>query len=205
VDATGQFLYVGQDIAASGIVGFKIIPNTGVLTPLLGSPFVLGAAQVRASSTGGFLVGVQEGAGGTTLASDKHIAVFSINAATGAPTGVVGSPFSTATGNAPFDVVIAPNGLNVYALEANTATASVASIEGFTLNPGSGGLASLGTFNGVPTAEACRIDQSGVALFCANVIGGGTLTVNSVNPGTGAVVHVADLTVASGTPLAATD
>jgi 6-phosphogluconolactonase (cycloisomerase 2 family) len=204
VDATGQFLYVAQTDSTLGIAGFTINQSTGALTSL-GLPFPLGVAQIHASPTAGLLLGVQEVADGTTSATDKHVYVFSINSGTGVPTAVTGSPFSTATGNAPFDFVISPNGRYVYALEANPVSNSDAPIEGFTLDASTGSLASLGTFSGVPAAEACRIDQSGVALFCSDTLFGSTMTVNSVNPSTGAVSHVADLAVSSGTPLAVTD
>jgi 6-phosphogluconolactonase (cycloisomerase 2 family) len=205
VDASGQFLYAGQITPSAGVAGFSINQSTGALTTITGSPFQLGVAQLHASPKAELLLGVAEVADGTTSAIDPHIYVFGINSTTGVPTAVTGSPFLTATGNAPFDFVISPSGLYVYAVEANVATLKDALIEGFALNPGTGVLSSLGTFNGVPTAESCQFDQSGVYLFCANTLTGSTLTVNAANPTTGALAHVADLTVTSAFPFAATD
>ncbi len=209
VDSTGHFLYAGQLNASLGVAGFAIGSGTsgGVLTPLAGSPFLNATvAQIHASPTSPLLLGVQEVQDGTTAATDTHLYVYSIDSTTGALTEVNNSPFLTATGNAPFEFAISPNGNFVYAMEAVVTSSSVGTIEGFSLNSGTGQLVSLGTFSGVPTSEGCKFDQTGVFLFCIDLYAGGTtLTVNAANPSTGALTHVADLAAPSSYPFAVTD
>jgi hypothetical protein len=205
VDASGKFLYAGQtDPMLGGVAGFSIDQTTGALTSL-GSAFALGVAQLHASPTAELLLGTAEIQDGNSAATDPHMYVFSINTTTGVPTPVTGSPFLTATGNAPFDFVISPNGAFVYALETVPSTGATGPIEGFSVQA-SGALASLGTFSGVPTAGECHIDQGGVALFCIDsIVGGTTISVNAASPTTGALSHVADLAVSPNFPFAVTD
>jgi 6-phosphogluconolactonase len=210
VDAGGTFLYAGQIDPTLGVGGYSIDQTTGALTALQGSPFLLKVAQLHASPKAELLLGTAAVQDSITSAAapptDTHLYVFAINPVTGVPTAVSGSPFQTGTGAAPFDFVISPNGSFVYALEANITTQAVAPIEGFVLNSSTGGLASIGTFSGVPTAEGCRFEQTGTALFCIDAISGGsTMTVNSANASTGALLHVADLTASPNFPFAVTD
>jgi hypothetical protein len=202
VDASGRFLYAGQVNAALGVAGFAI-GSGGVLTPLAGSPFTNAlVAQIHASPTAEFLLGVQDIQDQASVAVDPHIYVYGINTSTGALTPV-NSGFLTGTGAAPFDFVISPNGLYVYAMEENVVSHTDAPIEGFTLN--SGTLASIGTFNGVPTSEGCRFEQTGVYLFCIDTLFGTTLTVNFDDVNSGQLSHGADLTVTQNFPFAVTD
>ena len=202
VDVTGKFLYAGQINPSLGVGGFNIDQTTGALTPMTGSPFTgVSVAQIHASPTAEFLLGVQEVADETTTASDPHIYAYALDVNTGIPI-TPGLSFQTLA--APFDFAISPNGNFVYALEASAG--ADAPIEGFTLNSTTGALASVGTFSGVPTAEACRFDQSGIYLFCADsMLIGTTLTVNVASPSTGALAHGADLTASPTFPLAVTD
>jgi 6-phosphogluconolactonase (cycloisomerase 2 family) len=204
VDASGKFLYAGQTDPLAGVAGYSIDQTTGALTALTGSPFLLGVAQLQASPKAELLLGTAEIQDGTTAATDLHLYVYSIDFVTGIPTAVAGSPFTTAA--APFDFVISPNGLFVYALEATVATKTVAPIEGFALNSGTGALTSIGSFTGVATAEGCRFDQSGNILFCIDtIVGGTTMSALSANPGTGVLTHVANLTASPNFPFAVTD
>src|SRR5258708_33475115 len=128
VDASGKFLYVGQLSASAAVAAFSIDQITGALTPIVGSPFNLGVAQIHASLTGEFLLGgaqIQDGGSAT----DTHIHVFSINPATGVPTELNGSPFLTAS--APFDFAISPNGKFVYTSGTTSGTTSVGPLKGF--------------------------------------------------------------------------
>jgi 6-phosphogluconolactonase (cycloisomerase 2 family) len=201
VDASGKYLYVGQTDPTQGVPGFSIDQTTGALTALAGSPFALGVAQLHASPTAEFLLGTAEIQDGHVGATDPHISVFSINTSTGVPTAVSGSPFLTSA--APFDFTISPTGGFVYTVEQ---VAGVdAPMEGFQLNTSTGALSNIGTFSGVPTAEGCRFDQSGLYLFCIDTLFGGTLTVNVANPTTGVLTHGADLSVSINFPYAVTD
>jgi 6-phosphogluconolactonase (cycloisomerase 2 family) len=202
VDVSGRFLYAGQIDPTLGVGGYSIDQTTGALTALPGSPFALSVAQIHASPTAEFLLGVaevQDRALGPP--TDAHIYIYVINSSTGIPTAV-GSPVLTLA--APFDFAISPNGAYVYALEAVGGTSTDAPIEGFSLNAGV--LTSIGTFSGVPTAEGCRFEQTGAYLFCIDsIIGGSTLTVNVANPSTGALIHGVNLAVSPDFPFAVTD
>jgi 6-phosphogluconolactonase len=203
VDFLGQYLYVGQGDPTAGVGAFAINSSTGALTPLSGSPFLAAqVAQIHASPTAELLFGVKEVQDGTTGAIDKNIYTYVINPITGALTEV---GTGTVTLNAPFDFTIAPNGNYLYAQEAVVGALLDAPIEGFTIDVSTGTLASLGTFSGVPTAEGCRFDQSGLYLFCVNTLFGTTLTVNVASPTTGALTHGADLSVTTNFPYAVTD
>jgi 6-phosphogluconolactonase len=202
VDVSGKFLYAGQINPALGVGGFTIDQTTGALTAMTGSPFTgVAVAQIHASPTAELLLGVQEVQDGTTTASDTHIYVYPLDVNTGIP---LTPALSTQTLAAPFDFAISPNGSYVYALEASSG--ADAPIEGFTLNAATGVLTSTGTFSGVPTAEGCEFDQSGIYLFCTDsILAGTTLTVNVANPSTGALTHGSDLASSSTFPFAVTD
>jgi len=202
VDVSGKFLYAGQIDPSLGVGGFTIDQTTGALTAMAGSPFTgVAVAQIHASPTAELLLGVQEVQDGTTTASDPHIYIYALDLNTGIP---ITPGLAVQTLSAPFDFVFSPNGTYVYALEASGG--ADAPIEGFTLNAATGTLASMGTFNGVPTAEGCQFDQTGVYLFCSDsLFSGTTLTVNVANPSTGGLAHGADLTTSPTFPFAVTD
>ncbi len=203
VDASGKFLYVGQLSPSAGVAAFSIDQTTGALTPIPGSPFNLGIAQVRASLTGEFLLGVAQiqDAGSAT---DTHIHVFSINPATGVPTEVNGSPFVTAS--APFDFAISPNGKFVYTVGTTTGTTTVGAIEGFQMAT-TGVLTKLSgsPFASLPTASGCLFDQSGADLVCADTISGGKLFVLGASATNGALTNVATFGSTGGFPFGVTD
>jgi 6-phosphogluconolactonase (cycloisomerase 2 family) len=204
VDQSGKFLYAGQLLPSAGVAGYTIDQTTGALTAMTGSPFNLNVAQIHASPKANLLLGVQEVQDGANAATDPHIYVFALDITTGVPTAVSGSPFLTL--QAPFDFTISPNGNFVYVQEFNALSTAVAPMEGFALSSGTGAMASMGTLSGVPTAEFCRFDQSGIYLFCVDdSLLPTTLTVNVANTGTGAVTHGADLATSTGFPLAVTD
>jgi 6-phosphogluconolactonase (cycloisomerase 2 family) len=202
VDASGKFLYVGQGSASSGVAAFSIDQTSGALTPILGSPFNnFGIAQVRASLTGEFLLGVaaiQDGGSAT----DAHIHVLSINPTTGVPTEVNGSPF--VTGSAPFDLAISPNGKFVYTVGTPSGTSTVGPIEGFQMDLTSGALTKLSgsPFTALPTASQCFFDQSGANLVCDS---SGKLVVLGASTTTGALTNVATLSGSGGFPFGVTD
>ncbi len=204
VDASGKFLYVGQLSASAAVAAFSIDQITGALTPIVGSPFNLGVAQIHASLTGEFLLGVAQIQDGGS-ATDTHIHVFSINPATGVPTEVNGSPFLTAS--APFDFAISPNGKFVYTVGTTSGTTSVGPIEGFQMDTTSGALTKLGgsPFISLPTASGCLFDQSGADLVCADTISGGKLFVLGASATNGALTNVATFATTGGFPFGVTD
>lgn len=205
VDASGKFLYVGQGSVSSGVAGFSIDQSTGALTPLANSPFSLAVAQIHASPTGEFLLGVAEiqDAGGGTSATDQHIYVYSIDPVSGAPTAVVGSPFATTM--APFDFAISPNGQFVYTVGTTVSSTVPSPIEGFQMDVTTGLLTTLtvSPFTSLLTPSQCEFDQGGTALVCLDS-SLAQMTVLTASPSNGSLSHAADLGLA-GTIFATTD
>lgn len=177
VDGTGTYLYVGQVNPGVPVDVFKINSTSGALTEV--GPYALGVAQLHADSSGKYLLGVQEPATDPFGAVDPHISVFSINAATGAPTAITNSPFTTTAPT--FDFAIAPSGQSVYALEYNS---GFAPLEGFSLSPTTGALGTSTVYSTLPAPTYCKFDESGGSLFCDN---GAGFSVFTVNPTTGAL------------------
>ncbi len=203
VDASGKFLYVGQVSASTGVAAFAIDQTTGALTPVPGSPFTnMGVAQIRASLTGEFLLGVAEIQDGGVSATDTHIHVFSLNPVTGVPTEVSGSPFTTSS--APFDLAISPNGKFVYSVGTDTAKAVTGAIEGFQMDLTSGALTKLAgsPFTALPTAQQCFFDQSGADLVCSS---GGSLFALGASATNGALTNAATFSGSGGFPFGVTD
>jgi 6-phosphogluconolactonase len=201
VDASGKFLYVGQLSASTPVAAFSIDQTTGALTPVPGSPFNLGVAQIRASLTGEFLLGVAQIQDGGS-ATDTHIHVFALNPATGVPSEVSGSPFVTAS--APFDFAVSPNGKFVYTVGTASGTSNLGPVEGFQMDLTSGALTKLAgsPFTTLPTASQCFFDQSGADLVCAN---SGKLVVLGASATTGSLTNVATFSGSGGFPFGVTD
>jgi len=137
VDASDQFLYVVNPSASNpppfqattgNISAFNIDPNTGALTPILGSPFAStsgnGPAAIAVDPTGRFVYAVTPG-------SSASIWCFAITPTNGELVEVSGSPFSLAAGVqfALFD----PSGNFLY-----IGSVSGKGIEGYTYNPSTG-------------------------------------------------------------------
>ena len=102
VDGGDNFLYVANTTAINpglstigNISGFLIDPNSGTLTPMLGSPFTssfgTGPSALAVDPSNRFLYA-------TTPGSSYSIWCFSITPVTGVPTAVTGSPFSLSSG-----------------------------------------------------------------------------------------------------------
>lgn len=202
VDGNGKFLYVGEQ--STTIHGFMIDQNTGALSPMLGSPFSLGIATPHADSSGKFLFGVA-GFADEGTSTDAHIHVFTIDPTTGAPAEISGSPFATAA--PPLDFAISPNGKFVYTFGTTSASAA-APIEGFQIDPTSGALTALtgSPFTSLPSAGACKFDQSGANLICSDIYAGSTFRVFTANSTTGALTHTGtDLNSVGTLPFAVTD
>jgi 6-phosphogluconolactonase len=93
IEPSGRFVYVAGDFNGT-ISGFAIDPVTGVPTPLPGSPFATGGeipVPVVIDRTGRFMY-----VGQSVGSFDGSIAVFAIDAATGALSHIPGSPFPNA-------------------------------------------------------------------------------------------------------------
>jgi 6-phosphogluconolactonase (cycloisomerase 2 family) len=129
---TKNFVYansaVGADLTAS-ITAFKIDPDTGVLTPVTGSPFATGGQNpsfVRIDPTGRFLYVANR--------DSDTISGFAIDQVTGALTAVPGSPF--ATDKAPL-ATLDPSGRFLYSTNSDTTANTIAS---YSINATTGAL-----------------------------------------------------------------
>ncbi|MEO8508592.1 MAG: beta-propeller fold lactonase family protein [Betaproteobacteria bacterium] len=202
IEPSGRFVYVAGGLIGSGeggVFGYAIDRGSGVPVPLPGSPFPTGGSLPRPV--------VIDGAGrfmyvGQSVGSfDGSIAVFAIDAASGALTQIPGSPFpNVANGGGIAALALAPDGRILFTGGSALAT--------YAVNP----------LTGVPTRLAARagnyygltVDPTGQFLFAPDstvgvvhgfsISAGGALTsagtpqtMGSVTRSTTAVVSVADL------------
>ncbi len=205
VDGGGKFLYVGQLSPSNPVAAFSIDQNNGAIAEIPGSPFFLGIATVHADPSGKFLLGVAGILDAGNSIHDHHIHVFSIDATTGAPAAVAGSPFLTTS--EPFEFAIHPGGKFVYSFGSDS-TGAVTSVEGFQIDTTTGALSALpgSPFTSLPSVADCQFDQGGGAAFCIDALFGTKFSVLTTNPTTGGLTHtVPDLSVGSNFPFAATD
>jgi DNA-binding beta-propeller fold protein YncE len=208
-----QFLYVVNE-GDGTVSGFFIDPTSGLLSPIAGSPFIVGSAPdaLAADANGKFLYVANSGS--------NNISAFTIDASTGALTAVAGSPFAMTGG--PLFVAVDPTGSFVYAYYAvptayggtvGSAPVSVNSAESdFSIDAGTGALTPIaGSPFLFPNAPACTLiggnyqncneptafalAPNGNFLYMAATCwtclpataGGGVFGVESINPSTGAI------------------
>jgi len=196
IDPSGRFVYVAGDFTGT-VSGFSIDPTTGAPTPLPGSPYpTLGSLPIpMVIDRGGRFLYVGQSVG----SFDGSIAVFAIDATTGALSHIAGSPF--------------PNAANF-----GRVAALALSPDGRFLFTGGTALAtySVNSATGVPTRIASRaglccslvVDPTGRFLFGADTDGlhgfsiaaDGTLapagtprSIGAVTRVTTAIASVADL------------
>src|SRR4029078_6912629 len=93
IDPQGRFLYVTNSGDGS-LYAYRIAADSGALTPVTNSPFVLGATPtgVCFHPSGAFAY-VSSAAWSAT--SQGGIRVFSVDATSGVPSEIAGSPFAT--------------------------------------------------------------------------------------------------------------
>ncbi len=209
VDASGQFLFVGQGNPTLGVMVFSIDQTTttgGTLTQVSGSPFYLGVAQLHAHPSSELLLGTAQVQNQSApAAADNHIYVFSI-ANNGNLTQVANSPVATTYD--PYDFLILPNGKFIYSFGLDSSTGVVGAIEGFSLNS-SGQMAPMSgsPFTSLPPVYDCETDQGGSVAVCTNTLFGQTFQTFTVNSATGALAPVSNgtLTVTNNFPYIVTD
>jgi 6-phosphogluconolactonase len=135
VDSSGQFLYVANASALNSFVptvgnisAFNIDPNTGALTPIVGSPFTVsqgnGPTAITVDPSGRFVYAVTSG-------SSFSIWGFAITATNGQLTPLTNSPFSLTAGG--LFALIDPSGNHLYVGSANSN-----GVAGFTYDPSTG-------------------------------------------------------------------
>jgi len=115
ISASGNFAYVANSLSNSVSV-FSINAITGVLTPIVGSPFATGINPYCVALSPDDLYAY------VVNKTDNTISVFAIDSITGALTVISGSPY--ATGASPYFVVVSPDGNMVYAVNQGSANMS---------------------------------------------------------------------------------
>lgn len=106
VDSTGSFVYTVL-LSTNQIAAFSIIPSSGALNPVPGSPFATGNGPITLATINRFLYV------GNLI--DRTISGYSIDATTGVLTPLAGSPFAIPGGAMTTD----PFGANLYTASAN--------------------------------------------------------------------------------------
>ena len=180
MDPGGNFLYVANALS-SNISVYSIAPSTGVLTQIVGSPFLinLSAKSMQISPSGNFLY--------VSAPSSKTgvIAAFSVTAGV-VLTNPVG--LTDTADNDPSGMAIDPTGSFLYTANTSADSISIYSI------------ASSGTLTQVPESPladafqhpvALTVDPKGGFLYVANQ-GSNNIATYSLTSGTGFPVVVTD-------------
>ena len=125
VDSTGNFVYVGL-LATGQVAAFSIVPGSGALNPVPGSPFPAGNVPLALVATGNFLY--------VSNAQDGTLSGYSITPVTGVLVPLSGSPFAIHAGALATD----PYGLYLY-------TNGSGGMLAFSINSTTGGLTPIGS------------------------------------------------------------
>ena len=96
VDSTGRFVYTGL-LSTGQIAAFSIVPSSGALNPVPGSPFSAGNTPIALATVNNFLY--------VSNALDGTISGYSINPTNGVLTPLGGSPFAIHAGPIATDLV----------------------------------------------------------------------------------------------------
>jgi 6-phosphogluconolactonase (cycloisomerase 2 family) len=173
ISPNGLFAYVAN-LAQGSIASFSIDYATNKLVPIpLGSPTTAAPIALAMDPDGTVLLA----ANNNTNTGSGALSLFSINAATGAPTPVT----TVATGRLPAGVAIDPTGSFAYTVNEGSSDISI-----FRLNRTTPSLTSIGTVpNAVLSGKAIVAAPTGNLLFALG--NSGTIMRLSINPTTGAL------------------
>jgi 6-phosphogluconolactonase len=196
ISPSGQFAYVANE-GSNTISAFSIDPNTGALTPVPGSPFADPGQSQDITSPGG-------GAGPSFIAVAPSgqfayvanllswtIAVYNINATTGALTPIMSLPFPTAP--EPFNITFSPTGQFMYVSNAGTPDSRQdGSVSVYSVNAATGALTPV---TGSPFASGAAtvfvgLDSSNGLAYTANAYSN-TISGFSISPTTGELSPIA--------------
>lgn len=182
VAANSQFLYISRTVVnGSQIFGYSINQNNGTLTALAGSPFSFGPGLsflgLAAAPNGHFLY----------VPDVNQIDVLSVDAMTGVPTAIPGSPFAAAGDE---QLVVDPSGEFVYASDGNPPGGILAFTVGSTgaLTPVSGSPFGI-PGQTVVNSEPYGIVDTGKFVYAA-LVGSNQIAEFSIDTGTGALTPV---------------
>ena len=129
-----KFAYIANQVS-NDISAYAIDATTGVLTPVLGSPFPAGTTPSVVS----FIFSSNQVFAYVANQGSNNISAYSVNATTGVLTPIAGSPFPA--GMAPFAVQggFLPSG-QIFAYVANQGSNDISA---YTVNPTTGALTSI--------------------------------------------------------------
>jgi 6-phosphogluconolactonase (cycloisomerase 2 family) len=179
-DGKGKFLYVSQGNATGEGQAMEVFTITGGALSA-GTSMAFNMWQVQGELTGQFMFGVDGHTGlqGDGIPADNNLYVFPIGV-----NGVLGTPTAVPTTNAPVAVIVHPNGKFVYDFSLVHSSGFDGPLEGFSLNPTTGALTSLGApFSSLTTIPyGGFFDQSASYMF---VHSSNTVGVLSVDGTTG--------------------
>jgi 6-phosphogluconolactonase (cycloisomerase 2 family) len=187
-----QFLYVSEPIEAIGgpLDGFSIDQTTGALTSLVGSPFSTG--------TFSFPIGLASPTGSSVLyaADVGGVDAFTISA-TGTPTAISGSPFSSSGANS--FLTVDPSGQFLY----TSIDDPPGGIFAFTVGPTGALTAVSGSPFTIPGQTVANSRPYGIvdtgAYVYAALSGANQIAAFSIVSGTGALVSVPGSPFSAGT------
>jgi 6-phosphogluconolactonase len=170
----GKFLYAGN--AGTNSISAYSIGADSRLAEIAGSPFstseLFSVHDVEFHPSGNFL-----------YAADGKVLVFRVDATTGAPTEITGSPF--ATGGAVTATVVDPAGKFLYGVDNHNN-----SVSAFTIDGATGALTLLGTPVAVGASPShITMDPSGKFLYVANT-GASTVSAFAQDAVAGALTPV---------------
>jgi 6-phosphogluconolactonase (cycloisomerase 2 family) len=173
VDPSGKYLYASEDTTPGGVLAFSI-GTSGAITPVPGSPFLIGGSTTFFNhqpfgivDTGKYVY--------TALGASNQIAGFSIDSQTGSLTPVPGSVFPTGNGPGP----LAWTGNFLYTVNQSDGTVS-----GYSIDAATGVLT---TVPGSPFGQdgaLLTVDLSGKYLYLSEDRG---IQGFNINPTTGAL------------------
>ena len=185
VDPSGKFAYVANNANGNNVLGYMINPSTGALTPITGSPFIVGSLTefVAVDPSGRFAYFADE---------DGTVSGQTIDPSTGALTPIAGSPFSA--GSQPISVAVDPSGKFAYVTNGTDNTVS-----GYTIDPTTGALTPIAgsPFPAGSTPFCVAFDPSGKFTYVANA-SDNNVSGYTINLTTGALTPIAGSPFAAG-------
>jgi YVTN family beta-propeller protein len=206
VDPAGKFAYVASEgCDFEGYVSmYTINPTTGALASI-GPPVPSNddfTDSVTVDPSGKFAYVASSGDAET---SDGSVAIYTINATTGALTSTTGGLIGTGVNGTPEffnSMTFDPSGKFAYAAEGGAFPAggfgSSSSVSMFTVNSTTGALTSIGTIAAGAGPDSVAVDPSGMFAYVPN-FGSNDVSMYTIDTTTGALASIGTGTIAAGT------
>jgi YVTN family beta-propeller protein len=206
VDPAGKFAYVASEgCDFEGYVSmYTINPTTGALASI-GPPVPSNddfTDSVTVDPSGKFAYVASSGDAET---SDGSVAIYTINATTGALTSTTGGLIGTGVNGTPDffnSTTFDPSGKFAYAAEGGAFPAggfgSSSSVSMFTVNSTTGALTSIGMIAAGAGPDSVAVDPSGMFAYVPN-FGSNDVSMYTIDTTTGALASIGTGTIAAGT------